>query len=152
MSARTRLYGALATARAAGVPLTRAARLLDRGVRARSLGELLGWPRWPALPGAAQERVWRLTALVAARDALPEVIDGATLRGLAAAVGEDRLEAVLDLPPGGDAPLPPTTTLGETGRRLAGAALPPALGARLGHAGNRPDAARHVAAAETIAI
>ncbi|PCD03210.1 hypothetical protein COC42_01970 [Sphingomonas spermidinifaciens] len=133
------------------MPVTRSARLLDRGARAGSLADLMTWPRWPALPPDQRERVWRLTALIAARDALPDVIDGATLRGLAAAVGEDRLEAVLDLPPGGDAALPPTTTLGEAGRRIAEAALPAALATRLGHASDRPDAAHHVAAAEEIA-
>ncbi len=150
MSERDRLYASLATVRAAGVSTTRAARLLDRGERAGSLGDLLGWPRWPALSEAGREQVWRLTALVAARDTLPEVIDGATLRGLAAAVGEDRLEAVLDLPPGGDAPLPPVDTLGKTGRRIAEAALPPALAVRMDVRAERGDSA-YVAAAEAIA-
>lgn len=150
MSERDRLFASLATARAAGVSTTRAARLLDRGDRAGSLGDLLAWPRWPALPEEGREQIWRLTALVAARDTLPEVIDGATLRGLAAAVGEDRLEAVLDLPPGGDAPLPSVETLGETGRQLAEAALPTALAARMTLPTEDGDPT-HVAAAEAIA-
>ncbi|WP_294260555.1 hypothetical protein [uncultured Sphingomonas sp.] len=150
MSERDRLYTSLATARAAGVSTTRAARLLDRRGRAGSLGDLLGWPRWPAMPDEGREQVWRLTALIAARDALPEVIDGATLRGLATAVGEDRLEAVLDLPPGGDAPLPPADLLGETGRRIAEAALPAALAMQLAVLADYGDPA-HVAAAELIA-
>ncbi len=150
MTDRARLYAALATARATGVPSGRAARLIDQGDRARSIGDLMAWPRWPALAPEQREQVWRLTALVAARDALPEVIDGATLRGLAAAVGEDRLEAVLDQPPGGSAPLPPTTMLGEAGRRIAEAALPLPLASRLGAAGAGADPAP-VAAAEAIA-
>lgn len=151
MSDRDRLYASLATAWAAGVSTTRAARLLDAGGRAGSLGDLLAWPRWPALPDEECERVWRLTALIAARDALPAVIDGATLRGLAAAVGEDRLEAVLDLPPGGDAALPPAEGLGETGRRIAEAALPAALAARMDVPADHGDPAP-VAAAEAIAV
>ncbi|WP_315760395.1 hypothetical protein [Sphingomonas sp. Y38-1Y] len=148
---RARLFAGLATARAAGVAVSRADRLRGKPRATVSLAELADWPRWPSLPADARERVWRVAALVAARDALPEVIDGATLRGLAAAVGEDRLEAVLDLPPGGGGPLPPTTLLGEAGRRLAEAALPPALAAAMGHTPTGPTDAAAVAQAEAIA-
>lgn len=150
MSDRDRLYASLATARAAGVSTTRAARLVDRGERVGSIGDLLAWPRWPALSDEEREQVWRLTALVAARDTLPQVIDGATLRGLAAAVGEDRLEAVLELHPGGVAPLPPAEALSETGRGIAEAALPAPLADRMVIRADNGDPAS-VAAAEAIA-
>lgn len=148
---RTVLAQAIATARGAGIGVSRADRVTGRRAAAVPLAALADWPRWPALSPDARAAVWRVAALIAARDAVSDVIDGATLRTLADAVGENELEAVLALPPGGDAPLPPATLLAEHGRRLAEAALPPPLAAAMQVTGGDPAAARALAQAEAIA-
>jgi hypothetical protein len=148
---RSALSSAAAAARAAGVAVTRADRVAGRPLCTAPLDALADWPRWPALAPAERERVWRLAALVAARDAVSEVIDGATLRAFADAVGEPALDAVLSLPAGGEAPLPPATLLGESGRRLAEAGLPLPLAAAMGVPGDDPAAAATIAGAEAIA-
>jgi hypothetical protein len=148
---RGALSQAAATARAAGIAVTRADRVVGRPRCALSLDAIADWPRWPAFAAAERERVWRLAALIAARDAVAEVIDGATLRAFAGAVGEPALDAILSLPGGGEAPLPPATLLGESGRRLAEAGLPPPLAAAMGMPGGDPTAATTIATAEAIA-
>lgn len=160
--ARLRLAEIAQAAATAGMAPTRAARFaarfaarVERRPAARvPLAELRRWPAWPGLDGGEIERFWRVAALVAARDALPEMIDGATLRTYADPVGERALEAVLDLPAGGSAPLAPAAKLAQQGRQVAERALPPALAAamRLGSVADADaDAAGHVALAERIA-
>lgn len=155
-STRARLADVTRAARAAGMAATRAERFAARtGHRPAArvpLAELRHWPAWPALDSGEVERFWCIAALVAARDALPGMIDGAALRAYAGPVGEAALEAVLDLPGGGASPLAPAAKLAQQGRQIAERALPPALAAamRSGSAGDA-DAAGQVALAERIA-
>jgi hypothetical protein len=155
-SARLRLAEVAHAAGTAGMPATRAGRLAARAARrpvARvSLAELRCWPVWPGLDDAEIERFWRIAALVAARDALPEMIDGAALRAYAEQVGEAALEAVLDLPAGGTAPLAAAAKLTQHGRQIAERALPQALASAMG-TGSATDseAVAQIALAERIA-
>lgn len=154
--ARLRLAEIAHAAESAGMAATRAgrfaARVEHRPATRVPLAELRRWPIWPGLDGGEIERLWCIAALVAARDALPEMIDGATLRGYAEPVGEAALEAVLNLPPGGLAPLAPVAKLSQQGRQLAERALPPMLAAAMGLASvSDAGAAEQVALAERIA-
>lgn len=154
--ARMRLAQIAHAAGTAGMAATRAGRFaarLERRVPARvPLAELRRWPAWPGLDGGEIERFWRIAALVAARDTLPGMIDGAALRAYAEPAGEAALEAVLDLPAGGAAPLAPAAKLAQQGRQIAESALPPALAAAMGlNSPSDADAARQVALAERIA-
>lgn len=154
--ARMRLAEIAHAAGAAGMAATRAGRFAARVERRASarvpLAELRRWPAWPGLDGGETERFWRIAALVAARDALPGMIDGATLRTYAEPVGEAALEAVLDLPAGGTAPLALAAKLGQQGRQVAERALPQALAGAMGLASaSDANAAAQVALAERIA-
>jgi hypothetical protein len=154
--ARLRLADIAHAAGAAGMAVTRADRFaarIERRPAARvPLAELRRWPAWPGLDDGEIERVWRITALVAARDTLPGMIDGAALRAYAEPVGEAALEAVLDLPAGGGAPLAPAAKLIQQGRQVAEQALPSALAAAMGlRSAADADAAEQVALAERIA-
>lgn len=154
--ARLRLAEVAHAAGIAGMAANRAGRFAARaGHRPAGrvpLAELRRWPIWPGLDDAEIERFWRIAALVAARDALPEMIDGAALRAYAEPVGEAALEAVLDLPPGGTAPLAPAAKLTQQGRQIAERALPQALASAMG-TGSTSDAeaAAQIALAERIA-
>lgn len=154
--ARLRLAEIARAAESAGMAATRASRFAARAEHRPAarvpLAELRRWPAWPGLDDAELERFWRIAALVAARDALPEMIDGATLRAYAEPVGEAAFEAVLDLPPGGAAPLAPAANLAQHGRQVAERALPPALAAVMG-LGSVADAeaAAQIVLAERIA-
>lgn len=154
--ARMRLAETARAVEAVGMAATRADRFAARVERRPAarvpLAELRRWPAWPGLDGGEVERFWRIAALVSARDALPEMIDGAALRAYAGPVGEAALEAVLDLPPGGGAPLAPAAKLAQQGRQVAERALPPALAAAMGLASaSDAGAAGQVALAERIA-
>lgn len=150
---RRRLVASAMLARQLDPAPRRGAALL--GVRGRTpptLAELADWPRWPTLDGDAQLRIFALAALVAGRDRLAREIDGERLRDVAALVGEDALEAVLALPPGGDRVLDPPKMLPAAGRALAEQALPPTLAHRLGRCGrDLPQGDAFVHAAERIA-
>ncbi|MCW4460975.1 hypothetical protein OK349_04595 [Sphingomonas sp. BT-65] len=154
--ARLRLAEIAHAAEAAGMAATRAGRFAARTEHRPAarvpLAELRRWPAWPGLEGGEIERFWRIAALVAARDALPEMIDGAALRAYAEPVGEAALEAVLDLPPGGAAPLAPAAKLTQQGRQVTERALPHALAAAMGLASAADaEAAGQIALAERIA-
>ncbi len=154
--ARLRLAEIVQAAGTVGMAVTRAdrfaARIGRRPATRVPLAELLRWPVWPGLAEDEVERLWRIAALVAARDALPEMIDGAALRAYAAPVGEAALEAVLDLPAGGSAPLAPAANLAQQGRQLAERGLPSPLAAAMGLGSAADvDAAGQVALAERIA-
>ncbi|WP_423605045.1 hypothetical protein [Sphingomonas sp. MS122] len=153
---RLRLAEIAHAAGTAGMATTRAgrfaARVEHRPAARVPLAELRRWPAWPGLGDDETERFWRIAALVAARDALPEMIDGAMLRAYAEPVGEAALEAVLELPAGGAAPLAPAAKLTQQGRQVAERALPHALAAAMGLASaSDRDAARQVALAERVA-
>lgn len=153
---RLRLAEIARAASSAGMAVTRADRFaarIERRPTARvPLAELRRWPAWPGLDDDEIERVWRIAALVAARDVLPGMIDGATLRAYAEPVGEAALEAVLDLPAGGGAPLAPAVKLTQQGRQVAEQALPSALAVAMGlRSAADADAAEQVALAERIA-
>lgn len=153
--ARRRIVASAGLARQLAVPHRRGARFAARlqGVAAPrpGLAELKAWPRWPALREPEQARVWALTALLAGRDALADAIDGEWLRAYAAHVGDAVLDAILDLPPGGDRPLPAADELVPRGRELARLGLPPMLAdaMKLTPASD-PAAARFVAQAEQM--
>lgn len=153
---RLRLAEVARAARHAGVPAARGARLAARvsgRTAARpSLVDLARWPSWPGADAGEQARVWRIAALVAARDAVGCVIEGEVLRAYAATVGDDALEAVLALPGGGVAPLVSPARLASQGRQVAERGLPSALAAALCVSEPRADTERdHVAHAERIA-
>jgi hypothetical protein len=155
-ASRRRLAEIAEAARHAGVPATRGARLAARmsgQTAARPcLGELATWPSWPGAEAGEQARVWRIAALVAARDAVGHVIDGEVLRAYAATVGDDALEAVLALPEGGDGPLVSPARLASQGRQVAERGLPSALAVALCVPVSRADTERdHVVQAERIA-
>lgn len=153
---RQRLSEVARAARYAGVPTTRSARLAARPsgrTAARpSLVDLARWPSWPGAEAGEQARVWRIAALVAARDAVGRVIEGEVLRAYAATVGDDALEAVLALPGGGDGPLVSPARLASQGRQVAEQGLPSALAMALCVPVSLADTERyHVAHAERIA-
>ncbi|WP_404334959.1 hypothetical protein AB2M62_14845 [Sphingomonas sp. MMS12-HWE2-04] len=131
------------------VPPFRRSGLGGRGARP-GFAELVSWPRWPGLDDEARASVWAVAALVEARDALAEEIDGSRLRDFAAQVGAEPLEAVLALPPGGRRALPEPGDLAAEGRELAEAALPPVLAGYLGIAAAGGDR-DIISAAERIA-
>jgi hypothetical protein len=90
--------------------------------------------------------------LVAARDAVDDVIDGEVLRAYAATVGDDALEAVMALPAGGNSPLVSPARLASEGRQVAERGLPSALAVALCVPLSRADGERdHVIHAERIA-
>lgn len=155
-AARLQLGEIARAAGTAGMATTRAGRFTARSEARPAarvpLAELRRWPVWPGLDGEEIERFWRITALVAARDALPQMIDGAALRAYAEQAGEAALEAVLDLPPGGTAPLAAPAKLTQQGRQIAERALPQALAGAMGSgSASDADAVAQVALAERIA-
>lgn len=155
-AARLRLGEAARAAVAGGLPASRAERLGQRlaGQPAArvGLGELAAWPTWPGRDEAERERIWRIAALVSSRDALADIIYGATLRTYATTVGDRVVEAVLDLPAGGVAPLVAAETLSTEGRGIAERGLPPLLAVAMDRPAIADEAARrHMIAAERIA-
>lgn len=155
-TARSRLSQRLRAARGAGVPISRAERWRaarrDESDARVAFADLSSWPTWPGMGDGNRDRVWRIAALVAGRDALRGCIDGAALRGYAALVGETAVEAVLELPDGGPAKLPAASRLKRSGQAIAEAALPARLAAALGRTTRADtDAARDIDAAERIA-
>jgi hypothetical protein len=153
--ARRRIVAGADLARGLAIPHRRGARFAARRQGAPTprlgLAEFRAWPRWPTLSDARQQRVWALAALLAGRDALADAIDGGWLRAYAAHVGDAVLDAVLDLPPGGDRPLPAADDLVSRGRELARSGLPPMLADAMGLSRtDDPTAARFVAQAEQM--
>lgn len=153
---RLRLGEAARAAVAGGLPESRAERLARRLASQPAarvgLGELAAWPTWPGRDDAERERIWRIAALVSSRDALADIIYGATLRSYATSVGDRVVEAVLDLPAGGAAPLVAADTLAAEGLGIAERGLPPLLAAAMDRAAIADDTARrHMIAAERIA-
>lgn len=155
-ASRQRLAEIAGAARRAGVPATRGGRLVARisgqAAARPSLSELATWPSWPGAEAGEQARIWRIAALVAARDAVDDVIDGEVLRAYAATVGDDALEAVMALPAGGNSPLVSPARLASEGRQVAERGLPSALAVALCVPLSRADGERdHVIHAERIA-
>ena len=155
-AARLRLGEAARAAVAGGLPARRGERLAQRlaGQQAArvGLGELAAWPTWPGRDEAGRERIWRIAALVAARDALADIIYGATLRSYATSVGNRVVEAVLDLPTGGTAPLVGADDLPAEGLGIAERGLPPLLAIAMDRPAIADETARrHMIAAERIA-
>lgn len=151
--ARSRLAASAALARRLDPRARRGAALIGQAARTPpTFADLAVWPRWPALGEVERGRIFALAALVAGRDRLAEEIDGERLRDYAAIVGEDALERVLALAPGGDRRLAAPPALGATGRMLAEQGLPRALAERLGRsATDLPQGDAFVRAAERIA-
>lgn len=115
------------------------------------LSEVERWPAWPAADVSDQRRVFALTALLSARNALAQVISGNALRLYAASVGDDVFERALTLGGSGTRTLPSPQNLTGEGERLAFHGLPPALARRLGQStAGDAEAARHVAEAEGL--
>ncbi|MGF7155465.1 hypothetical protein [Novosphingobium gossypii] len=157
-AARTRatLLRTARYARSQGLVRSRAERFAARlnGAAADAtprLSEVARWPAWPASDVSDQHRVFALTALLSARDALGQVISGNALRLYAASVGDDVFERALALGGSGTCTLPSPQDLTGEGERLALHGLPQPLARSLGQSpAGDAEAARHVAEAEGL--
>lgn len=156
VAGRMKLRRAAELARSQGLAPARAARFAER-MEGRapapppSLSDLRQWPEWPALPPENRSPVFALTALLAGRDALANLIAGSELRRYAEACGEALFEQALGLDGGGRFPLPDPSGLAAAGEELARHGLPPRLADRLGcRPAGDAEAARHVAEAERL--
>lgn len=149
---RARLAQTVRFARAGGLIRSRAERFAPGDAApSPTLAEIVQWPLWPALDAEEQQRVFALTALVSARDALAEVISGSDLRDYAAPFGNDLFERALVLKGSGTRRLASPQRLADVGEQLARCGLPPALASGLGETvAGEPEAARHVAEAEGL--
>jgi len=156
VAGRMKLRRAAVLARAQGLAVSRSARFAARmegrpPVPFPSLSDLRQWPEWPALPHEDRFPVFALTALLAGRDALANLIAGSELRRYAEACGEVLFEQALGLDGGGRFPLPDPSELAAAGEELARNGLPPRLADRLGcRPAGDAEAARHVAEAERL--
>ncbi|AHE54853.1 hypothetical protein NX02_15865 [Sphingomonas sanxanigenens DSM 19645 = NX02] len=147
-AARAAVAGGLSASRSGRL----ARRLAGQPAARVGLGELVVWPTWPGRDEAERDRIWRIAALVASRDALADIIYGATLRSYATSVGNRVVEAVLDLPTGGTAPLVGADDLSTEGLAIAERGLPPLLAVAMDRPAIHDETARrHMLAAERIA-
>lgn len=153
---RMKLHRAAALARSQGLAPARAARFAER-LEGRapaplpSLSDLRQWPDWPGLSPEDRSPVFALTALLAGRDALADLIAGSELRRYAEACGEALFEQALGLDGCGRYPLPDPSRLAAAGEELARRGLPPRLADRLGcRPAGEAESARHVAEAERL--
>lgn len=118
----------------------RSARLAGQAGARPSFTILADWPEWLGLPEDRQRRIGAIAALLGAREALADEIDGARLRIYAEAVGSEALEAIVACPDSGGAVLPSPDGLARLSAEMLAACLD-AAAARLAQLTPRHDRA-----------
>ncbi len=140
---------------AAAVPAGRGARFAGRlrGDPVPRFSDLAKLPDWLDAPAEARERIAALAGLLRYRRAIDAELSGPRLARLAAAVGEELLDAACGVEIDVDAApeaLPPPERIAEEGRALLEAALPLSLAPAW--PGARDDAAARALALRAHAI
>lgn len=123
------------------------------GAAAPSYADLASVPDWLDAPEPVRVRIATLAALLHHRHALDAELSGNRLARIAAAVGEDLLDAACEVPApesANDRPLPRPERLAEEGRELLEAGLP--LPFRTSFPGAKDDPAARALTAQARAI